>query len=115
MKSLSSMEPNLFYGTIYNLSESEIKALGDYIDRIIAKGFIRPSKSPFEPPVLPVKKPDSSLRLCVDYCKLNDITVKNCYPFPLISELFDRLKSAKYYTLFNMQDAYNQLCIALGD
>ena len=59
------------------------------------KGFIRPSKSPFGSPVLFVKKPDGSLRLCVDYRKLNDITIKNRYALPLISELFDRLKSAK--------------------
>ena len=72
------------YGPIYNLSETELKALKDYIDNMVAKGFIRPSKSPFGSPVLFVKKPDGSLRLCVDYRKLNDITIKNRYALPLI-------------------------------
>ena len=103
------------YSSIYNLSETELKALKDYIDNMVAKGFIRPSKSPFGSPVLFVKKPDGSLRLCVDYRKLNDITIKNRYALPLISELFDRLKSAKLYTRLDMADAYNQLRIANGD
>jgi Reverse transcriptase (RNA-dependent DNA polymerase)/RNase H-like domain found in reverse transcriptase/Integrase zinc binding domain/Chromo (CHRromatin Organisation MOdifier) domain/Aspartyl protease len=103
------------FGPIYNLSETELKVLKDYIDRMLAKGWIRPSKSPFGSPILFVKKADGSLRLVVDYRKLNALTVKNRYPLPLISELFDRLKNAKYYTRLDMQDAYNQLRIALGD
>ena len=103
------------YGSIYNLSETELKALKEYIDNMVAKGFIRPSKSPFGSPVLFVIKPDGSLRLCVDYRKLNDITIKNRYALPLISELFDRLKNAKLYTRLDMADAYNQLRIAEGD
>ena len=103
------------YGPIYNLSETELKALKEYIDKMLERGFIRPSKSPFGSPVLFVKKPDGSLRLCVDYRKLNNITVKNRYPLPLISELFDRIKNAKYFTRLDMQEAYHQIRIALGD
>ena len=103
------------YGPIYNLSETELQALKEYIDYKVSIGHIRPSKSPFGSPVLFVKKPDGSLRLCVDYRKLNEITIKNRYALPLMSELFDRLKSAKYYTRLDMQDAYNQLRIAPGD
>jgi hypothetical protein len=110
---ISNVKP--VYGPIYNLSETELQALKEYIDNMVAKGFIRPSKSPFGSPVLFVKKPDGSLRLCVDYRKLNDITIKNCYTLPLISELFDRLKNAKYFTCLDMADAYNQLRIAEGD
>jgi hypothetical protein len=103
------------FGSIYNMSETEIKLLKDYIDNMVAKGFIRLSKSPFGSPVLFVKKPDGSLRLCVDYRKLNEITVKNRYALSLMSELFDRLKNAKYYTRLDLADAYNQLRIAAGD
>jgi hypothetical protein len=103
------------FGSIYNMSETELKLLKDYIDSMVAKGFIRPSKSPFGSPVLFVQKPDGSLRLCVDYRKLNEITVKNRYALPLMSELFDRLKNAKYYTRLDLADAYNQLRIAQGD
>jgi hypothetical protein len=103
------------FGSIYNMSESELLFLKEYIDKMVAKGFIRPSKSPFGSPVLFVKKPDGSFRLCVDYRKLNEITIKNRYALPLMSELFDRLKNAKYYTRLDMADAYNQLRIAAGD
>ena len=82
---------------------------------MLAKGFIRASKIPFGSPVLFVKKADGSLHLCVDYRKLNDITIKNRYPLPLISELFDRFKHAKIYSRFNLYDAYNQLPIARED
>ena len=103
------------FGPIYNLSETELQYLKDYIDRMLARGWIRPSKSPFGSPILFVKKADGSLRLVVDYRKLNTLTVKNRYPLPFISELFDRLKNAKYYTHLDMQDAYNQLRVAPGD
>ena len=50
-------------------------------------GQIQPSKSPMASPVLFIKKKDGSLRLVQDYQMLNDMTVKNKYPLPLISEL----------------------------
>ena len=83
-----------FYGPIYNLSETELRYLKEYIDRMLERGWIRPSKSPFGSPILFVKKPDGSLRLCVDYRKLNAMTIKNRYSLPLISELLDRIKNA---------------------
>ena len=112
-----SLVPNAkpVFGPIYNLSEIELKALKEYIDKMLERGWIRPSKSPFGSPVLFVKKPDGSLRFCVDYQKLNNITVKNRYPLPLISELFDRIKNAKYFTRLDIQEAYHQIRVALGD
>ena len=79
------------FGPIYNLSEVELKALREYIEEHLRKGFIRPSTSPFGSPILFVKKADGSLRLVVDYRALNRLTIKNRYPLPLISELLDRL------------------------
>src|SRR5204862_703171 len=86
------------FGPIYNLSETELQVLREYIDENLRKRFIHPSTSPFGSPVLFVKKPDSSLRLCMDYRALNRITIKNRYPLPHISGLLDRLKGAKYFT-----------------
>jgi len=76
-------------GLIYPLSESELVALQEFIDEHLAMGFIRSSKSPFGAPVLFVKKKDGSLRLCVDFRRLNTITRKDKYPLPLISDLLD--------------------------
>src|SRR5271163_1041392 len=65
---------------------------------LLAKGFIRPSTSPFGAPVLFVHKKEGTLRLCVDYRALNKITIKNRYPLPRIDELMDRLAGAKYFS-----------------
>ena len=102
------------FGPIYNLSETELQVLKEYINENLRKRFIRPSTSPFGAPVLFVKKPDSSLHLCIDYHALNSMTIKNRYPLPLISELLDRVKGAKYFTKIDVRDAFNRLRIALG-
>ena len=82
---------------------------------MIVKGFIRLFKSFFGASVLFVKKFDSSFQLCVDYRKLNEITIKNRYALFLMSELFDHFKNAQYYTHLNMTDVYNQLRIVDGN
>jgi hypothetical protein len=58
------------------------------------KGFIEPSQSPPASPILFVQKADDSLRFCVDYRKLNEITQKDRYPIPLIDEVLARLRKA---------------------
>jgi len=100
------------FGPIYNLSPAELEYLRKYIDENLSKNFLRHSQSPAAAPILFVKKPDGSLRLCVDYRGLNRITIKNRYPLPLIGELFGRLGKAKYFSKFDMRDGYNRLQIA---
>lgn len=60
-------------------------------------------------------KPNSSIRLYIDYRGLNKVTVKNRYPLPLISELIDRLSKAKIFTKLDLRDAYYRLRIREGD
>jgi hypothetical protein len=103
------------YGPIYSLSETELKQLRDYLDDHLAKGFIRPSKSPAASPILFALKKDGNLRLCVDYRKLNAITKKDRYPLPLLTDLLDRLRDASIYTKIDLRGAYNLLRIAEGD
>ena len=103
------------FGPIYSLSEPELKALKDYIKENLEKGFIRSSSSPAGAPILFVKKKDGSLRLCVDYRGLNNVTIKNRYPLPLINELIDRLHKAKYFTKIDLRGAYNLVRIASGE
>ena len=62
-----------------------------------------------------VPKKDGKLRLCVDYRKLNDITVKNRYPLPNIHELRDRLSRAKIFTALDLRDGYHLIRIAKGE
>ena len=82
------------YGPIYALSETELKALREYLDENLI-GFIQPSTSPARYPILFVPKKNGKLRLCVNYRQLNAITVKNQYPLPLISKLQDRIQGSQ--------------------
>ncbi|KAH0615358.1 uncharacterized protein H6S33_000994 [Morchella sextelata] len=78
------------------MSREELIVLKQYIQDNLQKGFIQASSSPAGAPVLFVKKADGTLRLCVDYCGLNQLTVTNRYPLPLIRETLDRLSKAKW-------------------
>jgi hypothetical protein len=71
------------------MSEKELALIREYININIKKKFIRPSESPAGYPIIFVPKKNRKLRLCVDYRKLNDITIKNRYPLPNITELRD--------------------------
>jgi hypothetical protein len=64
------------------------------LDDLLAKGFIRPSWSPWAFPVLFVEKKEKSIRLCVDYRALNQVTIKNKYPLPRIDVLFEQVRGA---------------------
>ena len=83
------------HGRMYSLSETETKALQEFLDKHLALGFIHPSRSPHGTPVLFVKKRDGSLRLCVDFRGLNKITQKDRYPLPLITDLLDAPRKAR--------------------
>ena len=82
------------YGPIYSLGPVELETLKAYIETNLANGFIRPSTSPAGAPILFDRKSDGSLRLCVNYQGLNNLTIKNRYPLPLIGESLDRLGRA---------------------
>ena len=103
------------YGPIYSLGLVELETLKTYIKTHLKTGFIRPSKSPAGAPILFDKKSDGSLRLCVDYRGLNNLTIKNRYPLPLIGESLDRLGRAKRFTQLDLTSAYHRMRIKEGD
>ncbi|KAJ1570474.1 hypothetical protein NDA15_007623 [Ustilago hordei] len=102
-------------GPLYLKGPKEMSELRRYLDENLEKGFIRPSKSPARSPVLFVPKKDGGLRLCVDYRGLNEITVKNRAPLPLIEEQLFLLRKARIYTKLDLRAAYNLIRIAKGD
>src|SRR5271163_3875397 len=90
-------EPKSF--KMYNLTPEEQIELDKFLKENLEKGYIRLSESPMASPFFFVKKKDAKqLRPCQDYRYLNEWTRKNAYPLPLISEIMDKLKDAKYFT-----------------
>jgi hypothetical protein len=85
------------------------------LQELLDKGFIRPSTSPWGCPALFVKKKDESLRLCVDYCPLNAVTIKNKYLLPRIDVLFDQLVGAKLFSKIDLRSGYHQIKIGASD
>ena len=79
----------------YRMAPKEQVELKRQLDDLLAKGFIRPSRSPRASPVLFVEKKDKSKRLCVDYRALNQVTIKNKYPLPRIEVLFEQLRGVR--------------------
>lgn len=103
------------FGPLYSLNLTELEELKKWLEENLSKGFIRASSSSAGAPILFVKKADGSLRLCVDYRKLNEGTIKNRYPLPLLKETLNRLQKAKVYTKLDVRGAYNLLRVAEGE
>ena len=103
------------FGPLYSLSRPELQALQEWLDENLSKGFIRTLSSPAGVPILFVKKSDWSLRLCVDYRGLNEGTVRNHFPLPLVRETLMQLSRACFYTTLDVHGAYNLLRVAEGD
>ena len=95
----------------YRMAPAELQELKIQLKELLEKGFIRPSVSPWGAPVLFVKKKDGTLRLCIDYRLLNQVTIKNKYPLPRIDDLFDQLKSVGVFSKIDLRSSYHQIRI----
>jgi hypothetical protein len=111
IKMKEGFEPKSFK----NLTQAEQLELDKFLKENLEKGYIQPSQSPMASPFFFVSKKDGKLRPCQDYRYLNDWTVKNSYPLPLILEIMDKLKGAKYFTKLDVRWGYNNVRIRKGD
>lgn len=102
-------------GRLYSLSAPERMAMEEYIQDSLAAGIIRPSSSPAGAGFFFVGKKDKSLRPCIDYRGLNDITIKNRYPLPLLSTAFELLQGATVFSKLDLRNAYHLVRIREGD
>jgi hypothetical protein len=100
---------------IYSLTPIEETMLKEWLHESLRKGYIRPSKSPMASSFFFVAKKDGKLRPVQNYIPLNDITVKNEAPLPLISDLLDKLRTARYFTKLDVRWGYNNVRIKHGD
>ena len=105
----------LAIGLMYSMSDSELQEVQKWIEENLSKGFIKASSSSYISPILFVKKKDGSLRLCVDYRALNNITIKDQYLLPQIEETLNQIRSARYFTRLDLRSAYNLIQIKVGD
>ena len=103
------------FGPIYNLSETELASLWEYLNKGLDRGWIQHSISPAGAPILFVPKKDRKLHLYVDYHALNAVTRKNRHTLPLISKILDQWNGAQYLTKIDLQDTYHQIEIAKED
>lgn len=99
----------------YRYSPQHKDEIEKQVAELLKAGLITPSSSPFASPVLLVLKKDGSWRFCVDYRKLNAMTVKNRFPMPLIEEILDELAGTTYFTKLDMRSGYHQVRMKHAD
>src|SRR4051812_32281865 len=99
----------------YRMAPHELAELKTQLDASLAKGFIRPSSSPWGCPVLFVMKKDGTERMCVDYRPLNLATIKNKYPLPRINDLYDQLAGSVVFSKMDLRLRYHQIRIREED
>jgi hypothetical protein len=90
------------YKSPYRMATLELAELKEHIKELLEEGFIRPSSSPWGSPVIFVSKKDGTQRLCMNYCTLNEVTIKNKYSLPSIDDLFDQLHGACVFSKIDL-------------
>ncbi|WVZ63477.1 LOW QUALITY PROTEIN: hypothetical protein U9M48_013104 [Paspalum notatum var. saurae] len=100
----------------YIMAPIEHEEVKKNIDKLLAKGYIRPSSSPWAFSVLLVEKKDTDVKkMCVDYRVLNKGTIRNKYPLPRIDDLFDQLQGACVFSKIDLGSGYHHLKIRPSD
>ncbi len=91
------------------------KIVEDKIQKMEKEGTIIKSSSPWCSPIVLVIKKDSTIRFCVDYCKLNNVTHKDTYPLQRIDDILEALRGAKYFCSIDLTSGYLQIKVADKD
>ena len=87
----------------------DVEELRQHIQSLLDANIIKPSTSPYASPIVLVRKKNGSLRMCVDYRKVNARTIRDSYALPKIEELFMTLSGAKFFTTIYLSKAYYQV------
>ncbi len=100
---------------IYPLSHDQDTKLTEFLEEHLCKGYIRESKSPYTAPFFFIKKKDGKLRPVQDYRKLNEQTICDNYPLPLIKMILEQLQGQSLFTKFDIWWGYNNIQIKEGN
>ena len=95
----------------YRVPYAQQENIDNMVDEMLANKIITKTTSPWASPVVIVKKKDGTDRFCVDYRKLNKITIKDAYPVPLIGETLDALRGCSYFTTLDLTSGYHQMAM----
>jgi len=106
---LTEEAPRELDAKAYAMTLKEEEALNQLLHEQLKAGLIIESKSRYVVPCFYISKKDSSLRLVQDYRKLNQVIIKDKTPLPLIGEVIDKLKEAKYFNKLNLIWEYNNV------
>jgi hypothetical protein len=99
----------------YRYSPFHNNEIENQVKDLLEAGLIVPTVSPFASPVLLVKKKDGTWRFCVDYLKLNDLTIKNIFPMPLVEEILEELAGPQYFSSLDLTAGYHQIRMGVAD
>ena len=99
----------------YHIPHAWNKEVSDQVQQMLDNGIIRPSSSPWNAPVILVKKKDDSMRFVCDFRGLNDVTKKDSYPLPHIRDVIDRMEGAQFWTTLDAASAYWSMPVAEED
>ena len=102
-------------GKVYSLSREEKEEVQAFVEDQLRKGYICPSKSPQTSPVHFVAKKNGTWRMVQDYQHINQWTIKNGYPLPLIADILDGVGKRKVFTKLDLRWGYNNVRIKEGD
>jgi transposase InsO family protein len=103
------------YSKQYSASNNDQQIKSQETQKLLERGQIEESTSPWSSPIVLVKKKDKTMRFCIDYRRLNAITIKDAFPLPRIDEIFDQLTDAVYYTKFDFKSGYFQVPLSKED
>ncbi|THC88329.1 hypothetical protein EYZ11_012227 [Aspergillus tanneri] len=114
-KDANGKEASPPYGPLYGMNREELLVLRKTLTDLLGKSYIRVSKSPAASPILLVRKPGGGIRFCVDYRGLNELTVKDRYPLPLVKETLRNMSRARWFTKLDIIAAFHKIRMSPGE